>query len=77
MKESAKIRKVLKNHPPDWNVYFTKSNLRLIQVMKARKKSTEILAIRGADSGVQGFKGPNWHKNQFNPYSKSGPIHPI
>lgn len=41
IKESAKIRRILKRHPPDWNIYFTKANLRLIQVMKDRKKSTQ------------------------------------
>jgi hypothetical protein len=71
MKESARIRRILKKHPPEWNIYFTNANLRLIQVMKDRKKANQNIQLRGADSGVKGFKGPNWHNNVFNPYSKT------
>ena len=50
---------------------FTNIDLRLIQVMKDRKNASRNTSVRGADSGVKGFKGPNWSSNVFNPYSRS------
>lgn len=40
--------------------------------MKDRKKTIQNSNVRGADSGVKGFKGSNWQSNVFNPYSKLG-----
>lgn len=71
MKQSARIRRILRKNPPHWNVYFTKSNLRLIQVLKNRRLDGSNKNVRGADEGVQGFKGVDWLQNVFNPYAKN------